>query len=227
MSWVQFARGWRTDLAALARCATTTGRCSWPTSSRASACCRPSSTWGVDVAAADAHKWLLGPLGCGVAYLSHRAQEVVRPSQAGWASVSHREDWGNLDLVYDDTARRYEGGSLDAVAIAGMGASMQLLLDATVDRAQHVDALNDRLCAGAADLGLNVLSDRSPAGRSGHVTLGTPGADPTEVCERLEADGVVCSPRGGGVRVAPHGYTTAEEIDRALEALAAATSPDG
>ena len=38
--------------------------------------------------------------------------------------------------------------------------------------------------------------------------------------ESLEAYGIVVSARGGGIRLAPHGYTTVEEIDQAVRAIA-------
>jgi selenocysteine lyase/cysteine desulfurase len=36
---------------------------------------------------------------------------------------------------------------------------------------------------------------------------------------RLKAAGVVCVPREGAVRLAPHGYNTLEDVERALAAL--------
>ena len=70
-----------------------------------------------------------------------------------------------------------------------------------------------------------MLSDRSEAGRSSIVTATIPGVVPAEVCDRLQDDGIVCAPRGGGVRIAPHGYNTFDEIEQLVEAIGGLAPP--
>src|SRR5205085_5744801 len=96
-----------------------------------------------------------------------------------------------------------------------VGASLRLLLDAGIDNVWvHVDALCSHLVDGLGALdGVRVLSDRSAEGRSGIVSFAVDGRDTASVAEELNAAGFVCAPRGGGVRVAPHGYNTVDEID--------------
>jgi len=220
-SWVQFGRGWRTDLAALAAVCHDAG----------SLLCvdviqglgvvpADLESWGVDFAMADAHKWMLGPLGIGVLYVRRSCLEMLRPLEPGWASVSHREQWDNLDLAWDDSARRFEGGSPNMVGIHGMGASVDLLLGAGVESVwEHVSALTDRACEGLAEAGAAVLSDRSQDGRSGIVTFSLNGWEPAALSDLLCTQGVVCSPRGGGVRLSPHGYNTVDDVDRLVSAV--------
>ena len=225
-SWVQFGRGWRVDLAAL------------------SAVCRDAgallcadviqglgvvpadlAAWGVDFAMADAHKWLLGPAGVGVLYVRGERLDLLRPLEPGWASVAHRQDYDNRDLVFAADARRLEGGSANVTGIHAMGASIDLLLDTGVDRVwAHASALCDRLAAGLAGAGATVLSDRSPGGRSAIVSFAVDGHEPAAVTDGLRRRGVVCAARAGGVRVSPHGYNTAEEVDAVVEAVEALTA---
>ncbi len=226
LSWVQFSRGWRTNLAALA----------WLCHDHGALLCAdviqglgviPThlAAWGVDFAMADAHKWLLGPEGIGVLYVARTARDRLRVSEPGWASVAHRMEWENLELVYDDSARRYEGGTYNLVGVAGMGASLDLLTEAGVEAVwTYVDGLCDALCDGLTDSGATVLSDRSPDGRSAVVTAQLAGVDPALAVERLQAGGIVVSPRGGGIRVSPHAWNTAEDIGRFLAALPGLTT---
>lgn len=221
-SWVQFGRGWRTDLAELAALSHDHGALLCVDLIQGLGVLPAAlEEWGVDFAAADAHKWLLGPEGIGLFYVAERCRDLLRPLEPGWASVAHRTEWENLDLVWAPDARRFEGGSFNMAGVAGLGAAVDLLLRAGVDRIwDHVDGLLDRAAAGLADVGATMLSDRSASGRSGILTFAVPGTDAEAVVRVLQAEGVVVSARAGGVRVSPHGYTTAAEIDTLVAAVA-------
>lgn len=225
-SWVQFGRGWRSDLASLAQLSHDAG---------ALLCAdviqglgvmpAEMDAWGVDFAMADAHKWLLGPLGVGVLYVRGSCLERLRPLEPGWASMAHREDWDNRAIVWADGARRLEGGSANMVGIHAMGASVDLLLGAGVGRIwAYVSMLCDRLCEGLASAGAVVVSDRSAAGRSGIVSFTVDGVDPVALVEALRHEGSVCAPRAGAVRVSPHGYNTTDDVDAVVAVVAGSRS---
>jgi cysteine desulfurase / selenocysteine lyase len=221
LSWVQFGRGWQADLERLAALVHDAGGllCVDVIQGLGVLPARLHQ-WGVDFATADAHKWLLGPSGVGVLYVRRTVMDELRPLEPGWASVAHREEWDNLELVWDSTARRFEGGSANYAGICGLGAALELLEKAGVDRIwEHVDALCDHLSQGLAARGARVLSDRRGAGRSGIVTFEVPGHHPADVVGRLLARSVVVAARGGGVRVSPHGYSSLDDIDAVLAVI--------
>lgn len=220
LSWVQFGRGWRSDLEAVCSLAHQVG---------ALVCVdliqglgvlpADLGRWGVDFAACGAHKWLLGPPGIGLLYVRRSVMERLVPSEPGWASVAHREQWENRELVWDDTARRYESGTVNLVGVAGLSTAMGLLLDAGPQRIwEHVEGLCAHLCRSLEATGAQVLSDRGP-GRSGIVTFELAPHHPESLVQALGERGVVVAPRGGGVRVSPHGCNTKEDIDALVEAL--------
>ncbi|MGH3712404.1 MAG: aminotransferase class V-fold PLP-dependent enzyme [Micromonosporaceae bacterium] len=220
-SWVQFRLGWRTDLAALGELCREVGALLCVDAIQGLGVLPARfEEWGVDFAMADGHKWLLGPEGSGVLYVRGSRLELLRPLEPGWNSVAHREEWDNLDLVFDGTARRLEGGTPNTVGIAGLGAALELLLATGVDAIwQHVDRLCDRACESLRELGATIVSDRSPGGRSGIVSF-TVGDSPAPLLlESLRHRGIACAARGGALRVSPHGYNTADDIDRLTDAL--------
>lgn len=224
-SWVQFGRGWRIDLAGLAQVCRDAGALLCADVIQGLGVVPADfEAWGVDFAMADAHKFLLGPLGIGVLYVRGSCLDRLRPLEPGWASVAHREEWDNRELVWADGARRLEGGSANLTGIHAMGASIDLLLDAGVDRVwAHVSSLCDRLREGLASAAATVWSDASPEGRSAIVTFSVDGTDPVALSEDLRAAGIVCAPRAGGIRVSPHGYTTGDEVDALVAAVAGRT----
>lgn len=220
-SWVQFGRGWRTDLATLAElCREYDTLLCADVIQGLGALPAELERWGVDFAAADAHKWLLGPEGIGLFYVRRERRDLLRPLEPGWASVPHRQQWDNLELIHDDTARRFEGGTPNALGLAGLGASLRLLDAAGIGSIwRHIDMLCDHLVERLGSLDLRVVSDRSSAGRSGIVTFLIGDSDPVAIRDRLEDRGFVCSARAGGLRVSPHGYNDVDEIDGFIDAL--------
>jgi len=220
-SWVQFSRGWRTDLAALAALCHEHGALLCVDVIQGLGVLPAHfEQWDVDFAVADGNTWMLGPRGTGVLYAAERTRSLVRPSEPGTASVTGAVDPDSGHMVYADSARRFEGGALTFETITQLGASADLLLKAGVETIwAHVDALLDRASQGLRAGGIVTLSDRSPAGRSAAITVEVPGHDPAAVCEQLRYQDIICAVRAGGLRISPHGYNTAAEIDRLVEAV--------
>ena len=121
--------------------------------------------------------------------------------------MSHREQWDELAIAYDDSARRFEGGMPNVISIAGLGGSLELLQQADIEVIwAHVDALCERACTGLARMGSNLLSERSSAARSGIVSFTLPGHDSETLQAGLRGRGFVCGARSDALRIAPHGY---------------------
>ncbi|MFI9504624.1 aminotransferase class V-fold PLP-dependent enzyme [Nocardia sp. NPDC052566] len=224
-SWVQFGRGWRVDLAALGRACDEAGALLCADVIQGLGVLPAElERWGVDFAMADGHKWLLGPEGSGVLYVRGARLDLLRPLEPGWNSVAHREDWDNLELVFDDTARRLEGGMPNVTGIAALGASIDLLLAAGIPAIwSHVDRLCDLACSGLSALGATVLSDRSTEGRSGIISVQVDGPPIPLLAKQLQSEGIAVSARAGGLRISPHGYNTDEDIDRLVDTVAKLT----
>src|SRR5689334_1759226 len=80
VSWVQFARGHRVDLAALAGICHEHGALLCVDAIQGLGVLPADlASWGVDFAAADSYKWLLGPFGIGVLYVAAPNRDLLRP----------------------------------------------------------------------------------------------------------------------------------------------------
>jgi selenocysteine lyase/cysteine desulfurase len=174
----------------------------------------------VDFLAADGHKWLLGPEGAGILYVRRELVDLLHPVGVGWNSVVGSRDIGKIDFRLKPHAGRWESGSLNVAGITGLGASLELLLEIGIPAvAERVLGLTDYLCEQAARAGCEVYSSRRPEDKSGIVSLLVPNSDPRALVKRCRAANVVINQRAGRVRVSPHCYNTADEVDELLKVL--------
>jgi selenocysteine lyase/cysteine desulfurase len=170
--------------------------------------------------AADGHKWMLGPEGCGILYVSREVQDAIAPVEIGWTNFAKYADYSSRDLTLRRDAGRYECGSLNTVGVFGLRAAIEFLLEVGIDRiAPHVQALGDRIAEGVAAKGYEVVGARTPANGAGIVSFRRPGLDARLAVGWLREQGFVAAPRQGSIRTSPHFYISPEDIDRLLAAL--------
>jgi selenocysteine lyase/cysteine desulfurase len=186
----------------------------------------------VDFLAAGAHKWLGGPPGTGVFFCRAARLDCLRTVPSGWFGY---EDAGEVTrghpggLRYDRperaTAARVEGGMYDLLGMVGLAEALAELEAVGIGAvAGRVLALADRLRAGITDLGLSPAMSGGPDECSGIVSFSSPGIAGVRIVEGLASAGVQVSVPDGLVRVAPHFWTTDEEVAVFLSELAVQTS---
>ena len=173
---------------------------------------------GVDVLAADSHKWLLGPEGCAVFFVAESARDRVPPLFAGWWNILHAKGYLAYDLDFYGSARRYEPGTLATANIAGLGAALDILSEAGAETVRaRILKVCETLKLGLTERGWRIATP-DPL-RSGILSAVPPDADSRAVSKRLEERGVITAPREGAVRFSPHFYNDEDEVARILEAI--------
>jgi len=70
----------------------------------------------IDFLAADSHKWMLGPLGAGIFYVKRRHFDLLRPTLLGAWNVRSPGYVAQPGIAFEDSARRFEPGSLNWLA---------------------------------------------------------------------------------------------------------------
>jgi cysteine desulfurase/selenocysteine lyase len=175
----------------------------------------------IDAAAGAGHKWLLTPEGVGLLYLSDRARERIQPTLVGWTSVPRPEERDDFEQGWARGALAWETGTAPTALIHGLEASLSLLLETGIERiASHLLELTDYLCERLEGRGYEVVSSRLPAEKSQIVCLRHRGEwTAIALYGRLKKQNIVTAPRGDRLRVAPHLYNMAEDIDALLSAL--------
>jgi len=224
VSWVGYAAGWRLDPAELVARAHARGALVFLDAIQGLGVF-PLDVGAipVDFLAADGHKWLLGPEGAGFFYLRREHLDLLRPVGVGWHSVVDAAHFDRIDLTFRPTAARFEGGSPNVVGTFGLGASLDLLLRFGPERlGRRILEITDLACDRLRSAGATIVSARDGERRSGIIAFELPGQNPAAVRERLLERGVALSCRGGRLRISPHAYNNAEDVERLIEGLAAA-----
>ena len=178
----------------------------------------------IDVLACGGQKWLLSPWGTGFTYVRRAVLESVTPQPVSWMGVRDSDDFSrlaNYDLTWREDARRFEQVTLPYQDFAGMAASLELLGElGAAEVSAHIHASAHRLLDGALARGIPLVT---PHGFHGGIASVRP-KDANAASARLDAAGVIHSVREGTIRLAPHCYTTSEDIARTLNALESRSS---
>jgi len=221
ISWVQFSSGYRIDLARLGRFCRERGIIFVVDAIQGLGGLKLDvEACSVDAFAADAHKYLLGPEGIALLYLSDRILQRINPTDVGWMSVNQATDYIDYDLTYRDGALRFECGTLNTVGIYGLGAAIRLFLDSGPSTIEdYLLGLRCYLASGLDACGYKVYGPQSPAECSAVVTCTHDRYAPFELYSRLKSKGIITAPRVGRLRISPHFYNTRQDIDLLLEAL--------
>jgi selenocysteine lyase/cysteine desulfurase len=177
-------------------------------------------TCHIDALAADGHKWIMGPEGCGLLYIGETLQKHVDPVEFGWTNVARYSDYASRDMELRPDAGKYECGTLNTIGCFGLRAALELLLEVGPgEMAPHVQNLGDRIAEGVQARGYEVLGARTPETGAGIVSFRHPAIEATEIVRRLKAAGITAAPRAGWVRTSPHFYISPADIDRFLSEL--------
>jgi selenocysteine lyase/cysteine desulfurase len=175
----------------------------------------------IDVAAGAGHKWLMAPEGVGFLYLSDRARARIQPTLVGWISVPNPDDYHNFEQGWNRGTLAWETGTGPASLLYGFKASLELLTSHGVQRiGNYLEDLTDSLCEGLKAKRYDIVSSRSPGEKSQIVCIRPPeGMSAMALYHQLNAKNIVTAPRGDRLRIAPHFYNTATEVDELVKAL--------
>lgn len=186
----------------------------------------PATVEQIDFLAADAHKWLLGPLAAGILYVRKSLQEQLRPPVYGWHNVRCPNYVAQDQIAFPPDARRYEAGSANLIGLAGLQAALELLLEIGVD-AIAADLLRKRawLIPALQAKGYTVLQAAAPSEHASCIiSFFKPGVDLAALHRQLGEAKILASLRADRtgqryLRLSPHFYNTDAELQRGLELL--------
>ncbi len=179
----------------------------------------PLSLDGVDYMVSSSFKWLIGPHGLGLVYVSPEFRPRFTPANIGWYSVD--------DAFGDNRFERYvlkDGAACIAVgmpnfpSLYALRQSLRFLLDCGVDNIfRELREPVQQLRCGLAELQLDLLTPLDAELASGIVSFAHPRAE--KIGAALEEAGVIVWAGDGRVRASLHLYNDMGDVERYLHAL--------
>lgn len=186
---------------------------------------------GTDLLAFTGHK-MLGPTGIGVLWGHYELLEQLPPFLGGGEMI---EVVRMEASSYAPPPHRFEAGTQPIAQAVGLGAAIDYLAGLGMDAVQaHEEQITARILAGLGGLdGVRILGPADVAERGGAVAFTVDGVHPHDLMQLLDSRGVAV--RGGHHCAAPlhrrlgvqsssrasgYLYTTGEEVDTFVEAVA-------
>jgi cysteine desulfurase / selenocysteine lyase len=181
----------------------------------------------IDFLAADSHKWMLGPLGAGIFYVKRKHFETLRPTLVGAWNVLSPGYVAQSEMAFESTARRYEPGSLNLLALHGMKASIELILGLGVKQIEarllDLRAFAEEKLLSAGFRVWGHANRRSQKSAITTIAIDNP-ENAVALARRLRENRVDVSLRQSRagtscLRLSPHFYNTEAEIEEVVKIL--------
>ena len=170
----------------------------------------------VDFAVGGSVKWLLGGPGAGYLYVRPDLDAKLEPTATGWAAHAEPFEFESGPIHYAPDMRRFLNGTPNVPAMYSARSGYEIVNEIGVDRIRAKSKRQTQRMIELADAAeLNVHSPRDPEQRGGTVIFNVP--EGRRVTDELIRRQILVDYRpGAGVRVAPHFYTTDEEIETTI-----------
>ena len=164
-------------------------------------------------------KFLMGVPGIAFLYVKPALAEKLEPTLTGWGGRENPFAFDVKELSWAPLARRFDTGTPPVFEAYVARAAMDLLADIGLDSIQAwTEELSRALIEGGRDRGLAILGTEDPTQKAPTTAFLVEG-DSHMAEVRLRERGVLASSRGPAVRLAPHFYSTLQDVDTALDAL--------
>lgn len=174
---------------------------------------------GADFAVGGSVKWLCGGPGAGYLYVRPDLAKQLEPGIVGWAAHAHPFDFATGAIEYADAPERFQSGTPNVPSLYSARAGYEIVAEIGVPAIREKSLrLTRRLMNLATEAGFRINTPNEDDRRGGAVIIDVPnGRAVTDELIRREV--IVDYRPGAGVRMAPHFYNTAEEIDHAMSVL--------
>ena len=169
----------------------------------------------LDFATGGSVKWLCGGPGAGYLYVRRDLWPRLEPAFTCWMAHDRPFEF-EPEMRYADTAYRFMNGTPNVPALYAARSGYEIVNQIGVPAIREKSLRQTQRLMDLADAaGIRVNTCRQPELRGGVVTLDV--ANGREVVRELQRREVLVDYRpGAGIRVAPHFYSTDDDVERTV-----------
>lgn len=160
-------------------------------------------------------KYLLGIPGIAFLYVNEKVANRLKPALTGWFGQEDPFSFKGRPLDYADGTRRFETGTPPLIAAYAARAGMEIIEEvglATIEK--QVDKLSEYAVQRAGELDLPYAGPRNLEQKG--ATTAFRVSEPAYLEGELRKRNIIASARGDVIRIAPHFFTTTEDIEQVL-----------
>ncbi|RFC47690.1 MAG: Selenocysteine lyase/Cysteine desulfurase [Verrucomicrobia bacterium] len=171
---------------------------------------------GADVLISSTHKWTLGIHGGCIIGLPRRNAQRLTTRAGGWYHLTNAFDPDRFERAVSKTgAASFSVGMPNFVSLYALNAALRYLETVGIESiAAHADPLVTRLHEGLRDLGISPMCPPQPEHPTGIVAFRHERSAGMHAA--LAAKKIHVMHHAGRIRIAVHGYNTAEDVETFL-----------
>lgn len=169
----------------------------------------------IDILISGTLKFLLGVPGIAFLYIRKTLAGQLEPAVTGWFGQQQPFAFNSQAFEYAEGARRFETGTPPLVNAYAARAGMQLVREVGDERIERrIYELSEYAMQLARDLGLHYAGPENFLEKGSTTAIQVP--DPEKLEMALMEKNIIASARGNMIRIAPHFFTTRQDIQRVL-----------
>jgi kynureninase len=174
---------------------------------------------GVDFATGGSVKWLCGGPGAGYLYVRRDLWDKLQPAATGWMAHEEPFAFAGGPIRYTSDIFRFLNGTPNVPGMYAAELGYQIVNEVGVPAIREKSVRQTTMLIELAEeAGFAIRTCRNPAERGGVVVIDVP--DGYQVTKELARREILVDYRPqAGIRVAPHFYTTDEEIHHTVSEI--------
>lgn len=177
----------------------------------------------IDILAAGTRKYMLGIPGTAFLYIKRELAEQFKPQMTGWFGKDRDSAFELFDSRFAAGAKRFETGTPSFAGLYAADAALKILLETGTDRiGSYLRKLAGFSLQYAAEKELQIAGPQTVEGRTSLISVYAEDAAGIEA--KLRRKNIITSARKDIIRIAPHFYSTKDEMKYAIDEISALLS---